>query len=85
MAALRVRTTRHCHTERSSGLLTYPYLPEIMTGREGTGAKDLQSLPREKGSASIAREQSHNSPNNAAPEGSQRPPLQPHAKGGEFC
>ena len=42
MATLRVPTTRHHHTERISGLLTYPYLAEIVTGREGAGVKDLQ-------------------------------------------
>ena len=55
-----------------------------MTGRDGTGAKDPQSLPRVKGSAIIACEQSRNSRYKAAPESSQRPPLQPHAKRGSL-
>ena len=32
-ATLRVPDTRHLHTEGISGLLTYPYLPEMVTGR----------------------------------------------------
>ena len=58
MATLGAPTTRHHHTERISGLLTYPYLLEIMTGREGMGVKDLQRSLRMKGSTMFAHEQS---------------------------
>lgn len=82
-ATLRVLTTRPRHTKGIGGLLIYPYFPEMMTGRKGMGTKDPQRSPRMKGSTTITREQSHNSRYKAAPESSQRPPLECHApKGG---